>query len=419
MSGFRFPLSPLHSALPMSLFRSFKHRAFLLMWLGQTISRVGDFMYEIALAWWVLEKTGDAAMMGAVLVFAITPSVLFYLIGGVAVDRFSRVGLMLASDTARGAVVLLVSFLAFTDQLEIWEIFAASLFFGVVDAFFQPAFTALVPQIVPEEDLPSANSLSSMSINFGRVVGPAIGAGVIALIGTPLAFLFNGLSFLASAAFLLPLLYMNIPRVASEKGASVLREMREGIATVFASQWLWISIIIFALTNITLSGPYSVAMPFLVNDNLGASVETLGLLYAAFPLGYIIGGVFLGRYTRIRKRGWLMYSVGIVAALALAVFGLLPPLWVLVIAALINGAALEMGHLTWINTLQELVPNEKLGRVVSIDNMGSFALLPIGFALAGWATEQYGAPIVFLIGGLFTALVSAAGLLVPAIRNLD
>jgi sugar phosphate permease len=114
-----------------------------------------------------------------------------------------------------------------------------------------------------------------------------------------------------------------------------------------------------------------------------------------------------------------MYGAGVVGALALALFGLLPPLWVLVIAALINGAALEMGHLVWTNTLQELVPNEKLGRVVSIDNLGSFALLPIGFALAGWATDAYGAPFVFLVGGMFTALVYGLGLLVPAIRNLE
>ena len=390
-----------------------------MLWIGQTISRVGDFMYEIALAWWVLEKTGDATLMGGVLVAAITPSIIFYLIGGVAVDRFSRIGLMLASDAARGAVVLLVSYLAFTDQLEIWEIFAASLFFGIVDAFFQPAFTALVPQIVPEEDLPSANSLSSMSMQLGRVLGPAIGAGVVALIGSSLAFFINGLSFFASALFLLPLLRMNLPRVVSEHGTSVLHDIREGFRVVFGSQWLWVSIVVFALTNIMLSGPYSVAMPFLVNESMGAGVETLGLLYGVFPIGFILGGLYLGRFHKIRRRGLVMYGAGIVAGLGLAIFGLLPPLWVLIVAALFNGAALEMGHLVWTNTLQELVPNEKLGRVVSIDNMGSFALLPIGFALAGWATEQFGAPTVFLVGGTLAALFTAVGLLVPAIRNLD
>lgn len=403
----------------MALLRSLAHRAFLWLWIGQTISRVGDFMYEIALAWWVLQKTQSPTLMGTVLVFAITPSVIFYLFGGVAVDRFSRVGLMLASDVARGIVVLVVSALAFMDRLEIWEIFATALFFGFVDAFFQPAFTALVPQLVPEQDLPSANSLSSLSSNLGRVLGPALGAAVVALIGPPLAFAVNGVSFLISALFLLPLLGMAIPRVRTAVGNSVWKDMREGFGVVFRLPWLWISILAFSLGNITLSGPYNVAMPFLVSDNMGADVGTLGLLYVLFPIGYIIGGVWLGRAERIRKRGLLLYTMGIVAALMLAVFGLVPPLWVMAAAALINGAALEMGHLTWTNALQELVPNEKLGRVVSIDNMGSFALLPVGFAVAGWATEQFGAPAVFLIGGLVTALVYAIGLLIPAIRNLD
>lgn len=389
------------------------------MWLGQTISRVGDFMYEIALAWWVLQKTGSPAVMGTVLVFAITPSVIFYLIGGVAVDRFSRVGLMLASDAARGAVVLLVSALAYLDRLEIWEIFAASLFFGIVDAFFQPAFVALVPQLVPNEDLPSANSLSSISVNLGRVLGPALGSGVVALIGTSLALALNGISFLISAAFLVPLLGMAIPRATAAAASSVLSELREGLHTVLASQWLWISIVVFALTNITSSGPYNVAMPFLVNQGLHAGVETLGLLYAMFPLGYIIGGVFLGRYQKIRRRGPLMYGAGITASLALGAFGLLPPLWALSVAALINGAALEMGHLMWTNVLQEFVPNDRLGRVASIDNMGSFALLPIGFLLAGWATEAFGAPFVFIVGGALSALISGLGLMIPTIRNLD
>lgn len=405
--------------LIMSLFRAFRHRTFLLLWLGQTISRVGDFMYEIALAWWVLEKTGDAAQMGAVLVFAITPSVLFYLIGGVAVDRLSRVGLMLASDTARGAVVLLVSYLAFTDRLEIWEIFGASLFFGIVDAFFQPAFSALVPQIVPEEDLPSANSLSSMSANLGRVLGPALGAGVVALVGSPLAFLVNGVSFFVSAALILPLLKLGLPQGVTEKGSSVLREAQEGIATVARTPWLWIGIGVFALTNITLAGPYSVAMPFLVSDNLKGNVETLGSLYAVFPIGYLIGGVVLGRSARIRRRGRVLYLALVTAGVMLAIFGLVPPIWILVAAALVNGAALEMAHLVWTNTLQERVPNEKLGRVVSIDNMGSFALLPIGFAVAGWATDAFGAPAVFLAGGLVAAGVAGLALLVPTIRNLD
>ncbi len=404
----------------MALFRALRLKAFALLWTGQSLSRLGDFVYEIALAWWVLQKTGSAQTMSLVLIFAITPSVLFSLVGGVAVDRVSRVGLMLASDSARGVVAITVAALGLLGRLEIWHVLVASLIFGFVDAFFQPAYAALIPQIVPAEDLPSANSLTSLSLNLGRVVGPAVGAALVAAIGPAAAFALNGLSFVISTALLAPLLSVKVARPAGDGGPmQPWRDMRQGFATVLAAPWLWFSILVFGLTNITVAGPYAVAMPFLVKNSMKAGVGTLGLLYAMFPIGYIIGGVWLGRYARIRRRGLLMYGATALAALLLGGFGLLPPLWVLLIAALVNVAALEAGHLICTNTLQSMVPNEQLGRVVSIDSLGSFGLLPIGLALTGWATERVGPPAVFVISGLFTAAVTLAALAHPAIRGLD
>src|SRR5688500_7499796 len=196
----------MQNLLILSLLRAFRYRSFALLWAGQTLSRIGDFLYELSLAWWVLQKTGSAAAMGSVLIVSFTPMLLFLLIGGVAVDRFPRARLMFASDLLRGVVVGAVALLAFSDLLEIWHVYIASLVFGFVDAFFQPAYTAMVPTIVPPEDLPSANSLTSMSIQTGRIVGPVLAAAIIGLGGTPLAFALNGLTFFVSSAFLLPLL---------------------------------------------------------------------------------------------------------------------------------------------------------------------------------------------------------------------
>ena len=147
----------------MSTLRSLKHRSFALLWSGQTLSRLGDYVYEIALSWWILEKTGSAELMGLMWVFVITPSVLLLLIGGAVVDRFPRVQLMLISDLGRALIVISVAILAYLDALQIWHIYATSFFFGMVDAFFTPAYNAIIPQIVPEQDLPSANALTSIS----------------------------------------------------------------------------------------------------------------------------------------------------------------------------------------------------------------------------------------------------------------
>jgi len=403
----------------LTIFRSLKQRTFLTLWIGQTLSRVGDFVYEIALAWWVLQKTGSAQTMSLVLIFALTPSILFALLGGVAVDRFSRPKLMLASDVLRGLAALTVALLARANILEIWHIYLASLLFGFLDAFFQPAYAALVPQLVPEADLTSANALTGLSLNLGRVIGPGLGALLFNWLGPTWAFGINSASFFISSAFLVPLLFAAIPSPERAEKTHIWQEMRAGLAAVTSRRWLWITILIVAFTNITLAGPYSVAMPFLVSDFMKADVNTLGLIYAFFPLGYVIGGLWLGRYQRIRRRGLVNFLSLALAALMLALYGLHLPLWTLLVAALVNGIALEADQLAWTGLLQEKIPNEELGRVFSLDSLGSFALLPVGLALTGWATQTFGPSPVFLIGGGVTALIALLALLIPAIRQLD
>ncbi|MCP4358173.1 MAG: MFS transporter [Chloroflexi bacterium] len=411
----------------MRLFRAWGNRPFALLWSGQALSRIGDHLYEVALAWWVLQKSGSAGMMATVLIFAFAPRVLFSLLGGVVVDRYPRLPLMIGSDVVRGITVVIISFLALSGNLELWHVFALSLIFGLVDAFFQPAFTATVPAIVPEEDLSSANSLTSFAIQGGRILGPPLGSGLIALGGVGLAFAFNGVTFFVSALFLLPLLrgekqllrHPSAQALPTQNRPNMLAEFKEGIQTVRQLPWLWISIALFAISNIMLAGPYSVAMPFLVSDVLKADVKTLGLLYSMFAVGYVLGGIWLGQKPRLRRRGLLIYGGSLVAGLMLLLFGLPVGLPVLVAAALINGAALEMGALAWTSILQDLVPRDKLGRVASVDMVGSLALLPIGFGLAGWATEMWGASTVFVMGGGVTAVLSFLAYQHPAIKNLD
>src|SRR5262245_49614494 len=135
----------------MTMIMSLRHRSFALLWSGQTISRLCDNLYRVAVAWWVLEKTGSATAMSTVLVFSFTPMLLFLLIGGVAVDRYPRLRVMIASDLLRGLVTLVVAALAFGHSLEIWHIYAASIVFGFVSSFFEPAYAATIPEIMPRE----------------------------------------------------------------------------------------------------------------------------------------------------------------------------------------------------------------------------------------------------------------------------
>ncbi len=232
----------------MKLFSSLRHRSFALLWSGQTISSLGDSLYRVALAWWVLEKTGSATAMGTVLIFSMTPMLIFLLLGGVAVDRLPRILLMLGSDALRGIVSGVVAAMAFANVLEVWHIYIASIVFGFVDAFFQPAYVATVPEITPRESLNSANALTSLSRQLTGTVGPAIGATIVALGGTPLAFALDSASFFLSALCLLPIPPLAPPRadVPASERRSIVRDLREGLQAVLANPWLWVTITLAA-----------------------------------------------------------------------------------------------------------------------------------------------------------------------------
>lgn len=297
-----------------------------------------------------------------------------------------------------------------------------SLLLELADAFFQPAYAVVIPQLVPEEALPSANSLTSLSVQIGRIIGPPLGALLLAIGGTATAFALNGFTFFLSALLLLPLLRRERQRSAIAPippSHSPLLDFREGIATVLRMPWLWMSILVYAMANVTLGGPYSVALPFLVEEQLSANVQTLGLLYALFAAGYALGGIWLGRKRQLPRRGMLIYGGLAIGGLMLLVVGLPIGLPLIAVAALLNGVAMEVSGLAWTNALQTLVPHEKLGRVTSIDAIGSMALMPIGFGLTGWAIEQWGSPTTIILGGGVTAVVALLMLWHPAIHRLD
>ncbi|MBI5351552.1 MAG: MFS transporter [Chloroflexi bacterium] len=418
----------------MNVFTALKHRPFALLWTGQTVSRLGDNLHRIALAWWVLEKTGSATAMGTVLVLSQIPTLVFILIGGVVVDRFPRIRIMFLSDISSGAVVTFIAVFSWLGILEIWHIYIASLIFGFVEAFFFPAYQAVIPQITPRDMLTSANSLNGLSHRVMGVIGPIIGASLVAIGGTSLAFGLDALSFFISALCVFPILRAGLYEMpkqvnASETAASPksMREaikqgivdIREGFDAIIGIPWIWVTIVIFGFLNIMEGSPRAVAMPFLIKNDLGADVSVMGWFGSAFSVGYVLSALWLGQYKRLRHRGLLGYLPVMLNGVMLLLFGLKSPIPVLVAAMFVYGFCFNIFALVWNNTLQEMVPHDKLGRVYAIDSLGSWVLLPIGFALAGWATDLIGAPAVFMIGGFGTILMVLIGLSHPAVRNLD
>jgi DHA3 family tetracycline resistance protein-like MFS transporter len=403
----------------MSLFESLKHRSFALLWTGQALSRLGDNVYRVALAWWVLEKTGSATVMGTVFVLSYAPMLIFALIGGVTVDRFSRVWVMLVADLLRCLVLVAVAVLAFNQMLELWHVYVTSIILGSVEAFFQPAYTAVVPDVIPREAWVSANSLTSLSKQLAKIAGPALSGLLVNLGSTSTAFAVNAGSFLVSAAFLVPILRLASHPAPRHEESSVMRDLKEGIKTVLGTPWLWITIAVASLCNVTQGGPYIVGLPFLVKKDLHADAGALGLAYSMFAAGSLVATLLISRYPHLRRRGPIAYGSLVVGGLMTLAFGTATSVRSLFLFSLVLGAAVSVFTLIWVNTLQTLVPRELLGRVVSIDNLGSYAFVPLSYGVTGWAVDRFNAPWVFIVGGALTTMLAAVGLVHRQVRRLD
>ena len=349
----------------MNVVRSLKHRPFALLWSGQTISRLGDSFYRIALAWWVLEKTGSATAMGTVLILTQIPLLLFLLIGGVVVDRFPRIRIMFISDILSGLVVTFVAVFSWLDILEVWHIYIASMVFGFVEAFFFPAYQSIIPQIMPPDMLTSANSLNGLSGRITGIIGPSLGAAMVVAGGTSLTFALDALSFFVSALFVFPLLRGNVIETQSVEKASETQvrpksmkeairqgigELRDGFNVIIAIPWIWITILIYGFVNMSEASPRAVAMPFLIKQDLGADVALLGIFGSAFSIGFIVGAILLGKFKRLRRRGLMAYFTPMIQGILLLFFGFKFPIPVLIGSMFVYGFTFSVFGLIWNNT---------------------------------------------------------------------
>lgn len=418
--------------------RALRSRNFALLWTGQTISVFGDQAFLVTLAWSVLQLTGSAAALAVVLIAQSVPRLVFLLIGGVVADRLPRRLIMFSSDGIRAVAVLVIAFLFWWHLAVLWDLIGLAILFGIGDAFFAPAYQAIPPQLVPSDDLASANSLTVLSRQGGMLIGPAIGATLFALTGPAAAMAFDGLTFLISASCLIA---MRMPSVspADQPGptpslpagaaparrsglARMLTDVGEGFAILFGSSWLFVGTFVSATGNVGID-TLSVSLPKLIRSEYGEGVWLLGAVLSASAFGSIIASILIGQAKTLRHRGVTAYLAATLTCVALGELGLMVPQRFLVFTLLCEGTVIGFGlgifGVVYYTTLQQLVPEDKLGRVSSIDWLGSYALQPLGLALIGTFTDRWGPSPVFVVAGVVNCLLFLGALSFRGVRNVD
>ncbi|MEZ5122618.1 MAG: MFS transporter [Solirubrobacterales bacterium] len=390
-----------------------RHRDFRLLWAGQTVSTVGDALNIVALAVFALEHGYGPSGLGAMLAARTVAMILFLPLGGIVGDRMSRRGLMIAADAVRGVAIVGLALVPASTPLVVVSLLAFLV--GAGQSFFQPAYGALMPAIVPTGDLVSANSLTAVARQGASVLGPAVGGGLIALVGVRWALAVDATTYAASIA---TLVRVREPRLVPRPGAtSVRRDIGEGIAAVRARPWIALVIGMAMIQLLFVIGPWEVLLPVIARRDLGGN-GAFALILSVYAAGAVCGALAAAR---IRTR-----VPGVVALLAIMAWppffiALIGPAPVVVVAALAFAAGVgeEIFEVLWTTALQRDVPGDVLARVISLDYLGSYAFMPIGLALAGPATDAFGADAVLIAGAVVATVTTLPLLAVRSVRRLS
>jgi len=385
-----------------------------LLFLGRTVSFVGNAFAMTALAFAVLEVTGSKADLGYVLAARAVPQVAFLLAGGVWADRLPRHLVMVGSNLASGASQAVLAVLLLTGSAHFTELIVLSAVNGTSSAFFFPASIGIIPQTVPETMLQPANALLRLGLNASYIGGAALGGVVVAVSSPGWAIAVDGAAFLVAAALVGA---MRLPQNLRMAGSSFFAELGHGWREFRSRAWLWAIVLQFSIVNAAANGSESVLGPVVAKSHLGGAAAWGGVL-AADSIGLIVGGVAM---LRLRPRRMLLSAtLGIFLTplfpLALA-FPLALP--IVVVSAFVAGFGTEVFGVLWDTTMQQEIPGESLSRVSSYDALGSFALMPIGFAASGAIAAVVGTRATFFgAAGLITA-ATALVLLVRDVRELQ
>jgi MFS family permease len=394
--------------------RVLRHREFRLLWLAASASRLGDGIVFIALALYVSD-IGTPTDVGLVLAAYATPLVLFVLLGGVWADRLERHRVMVATDVIRAGLHGLLAVLIFMGDVPIWAIVLIEAAFGTAEAFFNPAATGLIPQTVPEEELQQANAAVSVVHNAAELVGPALATALVFGLGAGWAFAVDALTFVISAL----LLARVRPRSRGERAERqpLRAELAIGWRELRSRQWAWVVIAATSLALLLALAPFLTLGPTVADEEYG-SAETYGVLMVALGAGTVVGSLVGLRW---RPRFPIRFAMwwATIWPPAIAVFALAPPLWAVVPLFVLVGFGFAMFDVSWDTALQERIPPYALSRVSSFDWMGSLALLPIGYLLAGPLAEAFGAVEVLVAGGLLALAVQVIGLVTPGVWRLE
>lgn len=372
-------------------------------------------MEQVAVAWIVLQRTDSAAMVGLAQGARALPSLVLSPLGGVVADRFDRRKVLAVSQATAATIAATMATLDLTGALRLWHIFLLVFAFGMMWSINNPTRHALIPQLVPREDLMNAIALNSTGFNLARSVGPFIGAAMLGTVGF-------GKTFAITSGFYLVVLMTTLQirthAYSSEaQRESVLDNLRHGFQYLKRDRVI-LTLVLLALFPIAIGFPYIALVPVFARDVLGKSELGFGMMLGFIGFGSFAGTFVLATFSDRNLGGRFLLGLGLVFALSLIAFGLSRSYAFSLLVLFVSGGS-SMMYLSYNNTLVQMrVQDDMRGRVMSL-LMTQFGLTPLGAVVAGVLAQETSPGATVVAMGVTLAFASVAAMvLVPSMRRI-
>ncbi|HEX5466319.1 MAG TPA: MFS transporter [Candidatus Limnocylindrales bacterium] len=405
-----------------ALLRPLRNTSFRDFWLGQVlVSSTGDQITLVALTWLALELTDSGLALGAVLTAAAIPRALLMLVGGAASDHWSPRSVMLVTNAVRGVVTAALGVLVLTGELQFWQLLILAASFGVMDAFFYPAESSIVPGLVPSEALEPANALAQGTMQLAGLIGPAVGGILVAAVSTAPAFLLDAVTFLVGVLALARVHYVRPTSPAAHDpqaesgtvsggpaGGRLLSTIRAGFRYAWDDRGLRAILIMIAAVDFAFIGAIAVGLAWLADTRFGGAAD-FGFMLAGWSGGALLGAIVAGSVGQVRRAGVMLIVIIGAMGLGLGLIGLAPSAGLIIGVLGLMGLGNGFVNVTAIAGLQRRVEPRMLGRVMSLVMLASTGLSPISLAVAGPLVEA-DTVLYFLACGAIVVIATAVGL---------
>ncbi|MDP1546469.1 MAG: MFS transporter [Anaerolineales bacterium] len=396
---------------------------FFSIFTGQAFSLFGSSLVQFALIWHLTQATGSATVLAMASLFGMLPQILLGPIAGTIVDRGNRRLIMIFSDAMIAAATLLLAYLFWSNQVEIWHIYAALAVRSTGGAFHYPSMAASTSLMVPKRHLARVAGANQTLHGLVSIVAPPVGALLIAVMPTQNVLMIDVFTAMLGIT---PLLFFSIPQPErkeehpSAPKASFLQDLGAGFK--YMASWPGLLMLGLMATMLNfLIAPTSALTPLLVTKYFGKGALELGSVDSFFGVGMIAGGITLGAWGGFKKKivtsltGIALFSFAILAIAAAPTNGF----WVMLVSMFLIGFMMPMVNGPIHALFQSVVEPGMQGRVLSLISSVAQAMMPLGFLIAGPITDATSYQTWFWVAGSLNLLIGLGGFFVPALMNIE